>query len=808
MTPSTSRIPPVTNCHILIWLTVLGMTLTAPGRTSADTSLLSADRMRVRLPVQLKAEPFDLSQVSLLDGPFREAMLREGEYLMSLEADRLLHTFRLNAGLPSTAQPLGGWEEPKCEVRGHFVGHYLSGCALMYASTGDERYRQRAALLVEELASCQQALGSSGYLSAFPESFIDRVESLQPVWAPYYTLHKIMAGLLDIHVYCHNAQALQVVEGMARWCQSRCEKLSDQQMQQMLNRTEQGGMNEVLANLSAVTGKPEYLALSCRFVQRTYVEPLAAGRDELKGQHVNSFIPNIIGTARQYELTGNEDDRRIVDFFWHQVTRHRCYCTGGTSNEEHWRTEPECLAGELGDRTQETCCTYNMLKLTRHLFAWDPQVEYADYYELALFNSILSTQDPKTGMMMYFVTLGPGRWKFYNTPTSSFWCCTGTGVENHAQYGGEIYWQDAEGLIVNQFIASELDWSPQGVRIRQETQFPEVSSTTLKVLSTEPREFTIRVRIPSWTTKEAQVRLNGQPVAVAVEPGSYLALRRTWQNGDALQLTLPMSLRLTPMPDDPTVAAFMVGPLVLAGKLGGEGLTNEHVYQQQNWYQFPRHEIAPAPVLISQQDDLTRILQRVEGVPLTYRTVNLEQNVTLVPYHQLFGERYTVYWRVLREGSPEHVQFVEAEQARQERAARVVDEVILGDTASESSHQLQGQHSASGSHLGKFWRDASQGGQFSYQMKVQNDVPLSLCVTYWGSDSGNRVFDILLDGQKLATEQLEGSKPGEFFEVEYPISADAVKGKQQVTVTFQAHPEAMAGGIFGLSVMRQNRDVP
>ena len=407
----------------------------------------------------LQAQPFPLEQVRLLDGPFREAMQRDGRYLLSLDTDRLLHTFRLNAGLPSSAEPLGGWEAPNCEVRGHFVGHYLSGCALMYAATGEEAYRQRALQVVAALAECQQAIGNTGYLSAFPESFFDRVETLQRVWAPYYTLHKILAGLLEVYVHCGDARALEIAEGMARWCQSRCDKLSDEQMQQMLNRTEQGGMNEVLANLYALTGKPQYMDLSRRFVQRSYNDPLAAGRDELRGQHVNSFIPNIIGTARQYELTGNAEDRQVAHFFWHQVTEHRCYCTGGTSNEEHWRTEPDQLAGELGNHTQETCCTYNLLKLTRHLFAWEPRSVYADYYERALWNSILSTQDPQTGMMMYFVTLGPGRWKYFNRPTDSFWCCTGTGVENHAQYGDSIYFHDRDGLYVNQFIASELTWT-------------------------------------------------------------------------------------------------------------------------------------------------------------------------------------------------------------------------------------------------------------------------------------------------------------------------------------------------------------
>ncbi len=649
----------------LVLLPLLTLILWPGSVAQADTGLLPAARLKVARQVALKAEPFELSQVRLLDGPFKAAMLRDGKYLMSLEPDRLLHTFRLNAGLPTSAQPLGGWEAPKCEVRGHFMGHYLSGCALLFAATGDQKYQQRAAHIVQELAKCQQALGSSGYLSAYPESFIDRVETLQPVWAPYYTLHKIMAGLLDVHIYCQNDQALQVAEAMVRWCQSRCDKLSEEQMQKMLTHTEQGGMNEVLANLYAVTGKPQYLALSRRFVQQTYNEPLAAGHDELKGQHVNSFIPNMIGTARQYELTGNETDHRIAHYFWHEVAEHRCYCTGGTSNEEHWRTEPDVLASELGDHTQETCCTYNMLKLTRHLFAWDPQIEYADYYERALLNSILSTQDPRTGMMMYFVTLAPGRWKYFNVPTDAFWCCTGTGVENHAQYGDAIYFHDAQGVLVNLFIPSELDWAQQKVRIRQETQFPQVSSTTLRVLAAQPTEFTLRIRIPAWVADRSVVRLNGQEVTGNTRPGSYFALRRVWQDNDTLEVSLPMALHMAPMPDDPTVAAFMVGPLVLAGKLGGDGLTDQDVYSRENWFTFPRDKVAKAPVLVCNGADRTRCLEPVEGKPLTYRTVGLDHNITLVPYHELFGQRYAVYWRVFRRGSPEHAEYL----AREERDA-------------------------------------------------------------------------------------------------------------------------------------------
>lgn len=754
-----------------------------------------------RTAVELKARPFDLSQIRLLEGPFRDAMMRDRQYLHQLEADRLLHMFRVTAGLPARGEAYGGWE--RTEVRGHTMGHYLSACARMVAGTGDQELREKANQIVAELAKCQQALGESGYLSAFPESFFDRVENLQPVWAPYYTLHKIMAGLLDMHVHCGNQQALDVVCGMARWCKGRCDHLSDSQMQQMLQRTEQGGMNEVLANLYAVTGEQDFLDLSRRFVQRSYNDPLAAGRDELRGQHVNSFIPNMIGTARQYELTGNREDYDVAHYFWHQVTGHRCYCTGGTSNEEHWRTGPDQLATELGDHTQETCCTYNMLKLTRHLFQWDPQAAYFDYYERALWNSILSTQDPETGMMMYFVTLAPGRWKYYNTPTNSFWCCTGTGLENHAKYGDSIYFQDRDGLFVNLFIASELDWTEKQVRIRQETKFPEESTSSLIVRAEHPTEFTMRIRVPGWLSQRAVVQLNGQKVDVTASPSSYLAIHRQWHDGDRVDLQLPMELRAAPMPDDQTVMAFLYGPFVLAGQLGGEGLTSEMVYTTENFYRFPRDEIATAPVLTYDGSDPTACVEPSADQPLTFQTVGLDDNVTLVPYHRLFGQRYVVYWRVFRAGSPEHRKYLADQQARVERLARTVDSVEIGDRSSERKHDLQGERMANGVHRGRAWRHASDGGYFTYKLAVPPDEPAVLCVTYWGSDSGARSFDILVNGQKIASVALNNNHPDEFFDAQYELPRELTKEAAQITVRFQAHPGNIAGGIFGLSVLKK-----
>ena len=621
---------------------ILSLTLTL----SCNTIPSNNESTSTKDVIDFKALPFNLKQVRLLDGPFKDAMERDRAYLYELSSDRLLHTFRINAGLPSTAQPLGGWESPNGELRGHTMGHYLSACALMYASTGDEELKAKADAIVAELAKCQDAIGQTGYLSAFPETWFDRVEAMRQVWAPYYTLHKIYAGLLDMYTLCDNQQALEIAEKMAAWNKGRLDKIDRDLMQRILNRTEQGGMNEALANLYSLTGNTEYLKLSERFNQDRYIEPLSRGEDNLTGEHANSFIPNIIGTARQYELIGDANDRKIAEFFWSQVANHRSYCTGGTSNDEHWRFEPDHLATQLGNNTQECCCTYNMLKLTRHLFSWTADPQYADYYEKALYNSILSTQNPETGMMMYFVPLATGRWKMYNQPFNSFWCCTGTGMENHAKYGDSIYFHNGDILYVNLFIPSELDWSQQKVKIIQETDFPESDSTILTVQTKKAKNFDIRIRIPSWATKGATVKINGKSLEAISEPGSYLSINRKWKNGDKIEITLPMSLHKHPMPDDESVVAMMYGPFVLAGQLGSEGLTTQNVHTTQNWYRFPEREIATVSPLTVTSDDINDWIEPVAGKPLTFKTIGQSEEITLIPFHKLFMQKYIIYWKV------------------------------------------------------------------------------------------------------------------------------------------------------------------
>jgi DUF1680 family protein len=598
---------------------------------------------------RIKARPFDLKQVRLRRGPFLDAAEINRKYIASLDSNSLLHMFRVTAGLPSSAKPLGGWEQPENELRGHFTGHYLSACALINSSLGDESFKMKGGALVAELAKCQKALGN-GYLGAFPETFFDRLRAGVNVWAPFYTLHKIMAGLLDMHTYCGNEQALEVLKGMANWTRRWVDPLGESHMARVLER-EYGGMNDVLYNLSAVTGDRGYRQLAARFDHERIFAPLAEGRDELKGLHVNTQIPKIIGAARRYELTGDSRSRDIADYFWREVTGKRCYCTGGTSNGEEWGSEPGKLAAELSGYTQECCCTYNMLKLTRHVFGWTADPRAADYYERALFNGILGTQHPDDGMTLYYVSLASGYWKLFGLPLDAFWCCTGSGVESFAKLGDSIYFHDDDGVYVNLFIASEVDWPEKGLKIVQETTFPETAATTLTLRCKTPASMRLRIRVPYWATRGGTVKLNGRELESFAEPSSYFVLNRTWQDGEKVELTMPMSLHVNSMPDDSTLQAAMYGPLVLTGRLGTDGLTKELLRAEPTKIrQVPEYKAKPvaAPEFKTKSSDIRECIEPVPGRPLEFRTVGQAQNVALVPFYKLLDERYGVYWKVTR----------------------------------------------------------------------------------------------------------------------------------------------------------------
>jgi DUF1680 family protein len=604
---------------------------------------LAATRTSIGGASAVLVQPFPIRQVQLLAGPFKTTTEANRKYLHFLPSDRLLHMFRLTAGLPSSAAPLDGWEKPDCELRGHFSGgHYLSACAHMVATTGDDDLKSKANVMVAELAGCQHANGH-GYLSAFPTEFFARLRAGKRVWAPFYTYHKIMAGHLDMYLHCGNEQALKTAEGMAGWAQKWSKGIGDDQMQRILH-VEYGGMQEVLANLYGVTGKEEYLALSRRFDHRSFFDPLAERRDKLKGLHANTHVPQVIGAARRYEVTGDARDRAIADYFWHEVTERRCYCTGGTSNDEHWRTDPGILASQLSKATQECCVEYNMLKLTRHLFGWTADPRLADYYERTLFNSRLGTENPSNGMKMYFLPLAAGYWKYFSSPLDSFWCCTGTGAEEFSKFGNSIYFHNDRELYVNLFIASELSWPQKGLRLRQATSFPEEEGTTLAIEASQPVALAIKIRVPWWAERGATVKINGVAQDMPATPSSYITLARRWSSGDTIEVSLPMSLRIAAMPDDGTIQAVMYGPLVLAGRLGAEGLTREMMYG--GYREDLEGAPVPAPVIRASSADPVAWVEPVAGQPLTFRAVGQSQPLELIPLYKLFNERYGVYWKV------------------------------------------------------------------------------------------------------------------------------------------------------------------
>ena len=595
------------------------------------------------------ALPFDLHDVRLRPGIALDALNVNRRYMMSLEPDRLLHMFRLTAGLPSRAEPYYGWEAPENELRGHFVGHYLSACALMAAQTGDTAVKSRGDLLVAELAKCQQAHGN-GYLSAFPTEFFDRLRAGQRVWAPFYTYHKIMAGLLDSYALGGNVQALDMVKGMAAWTRRWAEPLTDEQLQQILN-VEHGGMTEVLYNLGALTSDDAYIALGHRFDHERILTPLAASRDELKNVHGNTNVPKIIGAARRYELTGELRSRDIAGYFWDDITGKRSYATGGSTSGEAWRDEPGHLARTLGSHTQETCVTYNMLKLTRHLFGWSPEARYADYYERAYYNGIFGTQHPADGEKLYYTPLAAGFWKLFGTPGHAFWCCHGSGVENFAKLADSVYFHDDRGIWVNLFVPSEVSWRARGLRLVQDTAFPESARTSLLVRAQRPVRMALRVRVPYWASTGGEARLNGRRLDAFAAPSSYLIVDRTWRDGDRLELTMPMTLHTHPMPDDASMQAVMYGPLVLAGKMGTAGITDGNRRAEPTAPRtVPDYKDAnpPTPLAITaRSSDPSSWIEPVLGRPLEFRTIGQQSVTTLLPLNRMFDERYVVYWKVL-----------------------------------------------------------------------------------------------------------------------------------------------------------------
>ena len=598
-----------------------------------------------------KLHPFDLADVELGDGPFLHAQRLTEAYLLRLQPDRLLHNFRVNAGLSPKAPVYGGWESAPIwadiNCHGHTLGHYLSACSLAWRSTGDRRFRQRVDYIARELAACQKAAGT-GLVCAFPDGpalIAAHLRGDKITGVPWYTLHKVFAGLRDGAMLADSASARAVLIGLSNWAVIATRPLSDAQFEAMLE-TEHGGMNEVLADVYFMTGNEDYRTLAERFSHKAILAPLAKARDQLDGLHANTQIPKIVGFERVYEANGDARYRDAAIFFWETVARTRSFATGGHGDNEHFFALAESDKHVFSAKGSETCGQHNMLKLTRALFLQDPRAEYADYYERTLYNGILASQDPDSGMVTYFQGARPGYMKLYHTPEESFWCCTGTGMENHVKYRDSIYFHDDRSMYVNLFIPSAVHWLERGVSLQQTTTFPETPSTTLRWTVKRPTELTLNLRHPRWSPT-AIVLVNGAEVARSASSGRYVAVSRVWHDGDQVEFRLAMRPAIERMPAAPDIVAFTYGPLVLAGALGSDGLqpgsdivVNERKYGSYNDGAFT------APTLAGDPETLLAAL-RPGDKPLEFTIPAAGgEAVRLIPYHRVAHERYATYWQL------------------------------------------------------------------------------------------------------------------------------------------------------------------
>jgi DUF1680 family protein len=589
---------------------------------------------------------FPMSYVRLLDGEIRSASMINQGYLDSLVPERLLHSFRQTAGIHSSVTPYGGWEAPDCELRGHFAGgHYLSAIAFAYASSDNEDLRRKGDFVVSALAECQKTNGG-GYLSAYPPSLFEKLARGEEVWAPFYTLHKILAGLLDMYAQTGNEEALQVAEGIAAWTGRYFAGIGIDQRQRML-RVEYGGMGEALINLAQFTGKDQYIETACLFEQPSLLDPLIAHRDELQGVHANTTVPKIISAARMYEVTGEQRYRQAVEFFLEDVLTARSYAIGNMSDNEHWKTPAGDLKNSLTMLNAECCVAYNMMKLERTAFLWSGNARWMDAYERSLFNCRLGTQNDQ-GWKQYFFPLQAGGYRAFHSPDESFWCCTGTGAEDFAKFTDSIYFHSGDDLYINQFISSELNWKESGLVLRQMTTFPSQQGTSIEIVSGSPKLRSIYLRIPAWTGHGGSIAINGKTLEFFVEPGSYIELRRTWQPGDITHLKLPMELRTEALLGDTDAVAPTFGPLVLATDMGPGPTTgpNKIIHGRDTSPKEPPPPL-PLPVFRTEVAERGKMswIEMQSASDLHFQGIAVDKNYPVLPIYKIRDQRYSVYWR-------------------------------------------------------------------------------------------------------------------------------------------------------------------
>lgn len=783
--------------------------------------IISCVLVSTSLQAQNKLYPneFPLSDVSLLNGPFKQARDLNLQVLLKYDVNRLLAGYRKEAGLPEKAKSYPNWDG----LDGHVGGHYLSALAMYYAAVGDAECKKRMDYMISELKTCQEANAKNnpgwgvGYVGGIPKSAelwskikAGDAAAIWAAWAPWYNIHKMYAGLRDAWLYAGNEEAKNIFLKYCDWGIEVTSNLSDAKIEEMLGN-EYGGMNEMYADAYQITRDTKYLTAAKRFSHKAFLEPLSQGNDILDNTHANTQIPKFIGFERIAELNHDEKYHKAGTFFWETVTKNRSLAFGGNSRREHFPSVTSCIDFVNVNDGPESCNSYNMLKLTEDVFRMNPSAQYADYYERTVFNHILSSQHPEHGGYVYFTSARPRHYRVYSAPNEAMWCCVGTGMENHAKYNQFIYTHSKDTLYLNLFIASELNWKEKGLKIKQETKLPFEEQTKLTITEGSG-SFKLMVRYPSWVSKGTlKISVNGKEVAYKVLPSGYINIDRKWKKGDEVKVLLPMHNTIERMPNVPEYIAFMHGPILLGAKTGTEDLKGL-IADDGRWSQYAAGEYLPvdkAPILV--EDDIQNIaskLEPIKSLPLHFK-LNVKMvnpmELTLQPFYQIHDARYMMYWLALtNSGYKAYVDSIaNVEKAKLELQKRTIDYVMPGEQQPETDHAMQSEKSNKGNNMNEFFREARSGGYFSYDLATNSETDLSLFVRYWGAEWGSRKFDIYIDDQKLISEDNSNRWNLSLFQnVVYPIPNEMVNGKSHVRVKFQAAPGSTAGAVYIVRMIR------
>ena len=755
-----------------------------------------SSKMEIKPKVPIEAYAFDFRDVQLKPSVFYDAMEADVAYLKELDPDRFLSQFRTNAGLKAKGEKYGGWED--AGLAGHSLGHYLSACSTYYAMTKDTVFLNRVNYIVKELAECQEARGT-GYVGAIPNEDMVFYKvalgdiktggfDLNGAWAPWYTIHKIMAGLMDAYIYCNNDKALAIDKGIADWAGNVLRGLTYEEVQKML-RCEYGGMNEALANTYALTGNQDYLELSHRFHDNFVVDSLEVKVDALKGKHSNTNIPKAIGAIRQYELTGDAKSGTAGKFAWESIVNHFTYAPGGNGNYEYFGKE-DTLNNTLTDSNMETCATYNMLKLTEHLFALNPSAAYMDYYERALYNHILGSQNRRDGMTCYFTPLRMGAKKRFSDKFNTFTCCVGTSMENHVKYAKSIFNHGVDGsLYVNLYIPSVLNWKERDMKITLDGEIPNSDKFTLTISTTKKQAFPIKIRKPYWLKGDYSITVNNRAYKNAtVNDENYIVVNNTWKNGDKIKVTFPMGIHEMAMPDNASRVTFFYGPIVIAGDLG------ENEPDPENG----------TPVFVSADNNPENWIKPEGNLRFVSTGPGQPKEVTFKPFYEYTNDYYSVYWDLFSPEQWEKQKQIYEQQKKEakELEERTVDILRVGEMQPERDHNYGGENIIVGENHTRKFRIARDGGNMAFKMKVDANHENLLLLTYWGMDNRGKKFDILIDGEKIAEADINKYKDSKFYDISYKIPIKLTQGKQEIQVKLQALPHNQAGPIYGVRIVK------